>query len=101
MALVYGLPAPTKEDVELILKFGDVCRTASNTQTTHLVIHCLAGVSRSTAAAYAIFCMLLGPESEERAFVHLIKIRSCASPNRLVVKYADELLGRNGKMIKM
>ena len=100
MALVYGLPAPTKEDAELILEFGDMCRTASRTQATHLVIHCLAGVSRSTAAAYAIFCMLLGPGAEERAFSHLIKIRSCASPNRLIIKYADELLGRNGKMIK-
>ena len=101
MALLYGLPAPAKEAVELILEFGDMCRTASRTQAVHLVIHCLAGVSRSTAAAYAIFCMLLSPGAEERAFAHLIKIRPCASPNKLIVKYADELLGRNGKMIKM
>ncbi|MFA7173901.1 MAG: protein-tyrosine-phosphatase [Kiritimatiellia bacterium] len=99
MAAIFGATPPAKRDAELILELGDTCLTTSRTCNTHLLIHCLAGVSRSTAAAYAIICKLLGPGSEEVAFEHLLDIRPCASPNRLVVKYADQLLNRKGAMI--
>jgi predicted protein tyrosine phosphatase len=100
VAKIFGLEPPGKNDVELILEFGKICRESSRNDTTHLVIHCLAGVSRSPGAAYAIICMLLGPGSEKAAFDHLLKIRSCASPNRLMVQYADQILRRNGAMIE-
>lgn len=100
MAALFGLTPPAKDDVELILEFGEMCLASSQTTKTHLLIHCLAGVSRSTAAAYTIICKLLGPGREEAAFDLLLKIRPCASPNRLIVKYADQLLERKGAMIK-
>ena len=40
--------APTREDVERLLVFG---RQVSETPEAHLLVHCRAGVSRSTAAA--------------------------------------------------
>ncbi len=100
MAAAFGLAPPGKNDVKLILEFGKMCLESSRTAETHLVIHCLAGISRSPAAAYAILCLLLGPGCEQAAFAHLMEIRPCASPNRLVVKYADAILGRNRKMIE-
>jgi len=100
MAKIFGLDPPGKNDVKLILEFGKMCLESSRNCETHLVIHCLAGVSRSPGAAYAIMCMLLGPGHEQAAFDHLMNIRSCASPNRMIVKYADQILGRNGAMIQ-
>jgi len=99
MAVLFGLEPPGKNDLRLILEFGTLCRENSRSRETHLVIHCLAGVSRSPAAAYAILCLLGGPGCEQTAFEHLMVLRPCASPNRLMVKYADSLLGRHGRMI--
>ena len=99
MAVAFGLVAPQRLDVEEILEFGNECLAASHKGGVHLVIHCLAGVSRSPAAAYAIMCMLNGAGCERTAFEYLMHIRHCAAPNRLIVKYADELLGRQGAMI--
>ncbi|MDD2597724.1 MAG: protein-tyrosine-phosphatase [Kiritimatiellae bacterium] len=100
MAAIFGATPPAKKDVALILELSEMCLANSRTCDTHLLIHCLAGVSRSTAAAYAIICKLLGPGYEEAAFEYLLNIRPCASPNRLVVKYADQLLNRKGAMVK-
>lgn len=64
-----------------------------------LVMHCYAGISRSTASAFAAVCAL-NPERDE--FVIARKIREAspiASPNRLIVSLADKMLGRNGRML--
>ena len=50
--------APTREDVERLLVFG---REVSETAEAHLLVHCRAGVSRSTAAA-ALILMQANPE---------------------------------------
>jgi predicted protein tyrosine phosphatase len=50
--------APTREDVERLLVFG---REVSETPEAHLLVHCRAGVSRSTAAA-ALILMQANPE---------------------------------------
>jgi len=99
MAFAFGLVPPQRLDVEEILEFGNECLKASRVGGVHLVIHCLAGVSRSPAAAYAIMCMLDGAGCEQAAFEHLMHIRPCAVPNRLIVKYADAILGRQGAML--
>ncbi len=64
-----------------------------------IVIHCFAGVSRSTAAAFIIACAL-EPTRSEREIAQLIRARSpTATPNRLMVELADRILGRSGRMI--
>ena len=65
-----------------------------------LVIHCYAGVSRSTAAAFIAAC-LLDETRSEMAIAREIRARSpTATPNPLMVKIADRLLGRNGRMVE-
>ena len=65
-----------------------------------LLIHCYAGVSRSTALAYAILVDRHGHDGDEaRLLERLLEIRPQACPNRLVVRHADALLGRRGRMI--
>lgn len=63
-----------------------------------LVIHCYAGISRSTAAAYAVACALRPSHSEADLAGELRRLAPSATPNRLFVEIADRLLGRQGRM---
>jgi predicted protein tyrosine phosphatase len=63
-----------------------------------MVIHCFAGVSRSTAAAYIAACALK-PDGDEFAIARAIRAASpTASPNPHLVALADDALGRRGRM---
>ena len=64
-----------------------------------MVIHCYAGVSRSTAAALITACAL-NPDRSEKDVATLIRARSpTATPNLRLVAEADDLLGRRGAML--
>src|SRR5271156_1273365 len=64
-----------------------------------LVVHCFAGISRSTASAYASVCAL-NPHRAERSIAEALRRASpTATPNIRIVSLADRLLGRQGRMI--
>ncbi|HWE06328.1 MAG TPA: hypothetical protein VG274_06440 [Rhizomicrobium sp.] len=64
-----------------------------------MVIHCYAGVSRSTAAAFIAACAL-APEYPEQVFATRIRCASpTATPNARLVALADVTLDRKGRMI--
>jgi predicted protein tyrosine phosphatase len=64
-----------------------------------MVVHCYAGISRSTAGAYVAACAL-NPARSELAIAQAIRRASAtASPNARLVALADHALGRNGRMI--
>jgi len=63
------------------------------------IIHCQAGISRSTAAATIFYAVLLGEGREDEAIARVIAAREFAMPNRRMIRLADELLGRGGKLI--
>ncbi len=68
-------------------------------QTQPLVIHCYAGISRSTAAAFIALCVVR-PERDERAIAQALRRASpLATPNARLVAIADRLLGRDGRMV--
>ncbi len=63
-----------------------------------LLIHCYAGVSRSTAAAFAALCAL-DPATPETTHAATLRAASpTATPNALIVALADDVLGRAGRM---
>ena len=65
-----------------------------------MIVHCWAGVSRSMAAAFTLLCERSAP-GREREIAQAIRARAPhASPNRLLVRFADEALGRDGAMIE-
>lgn len=64
-----------------------------------MLIHCFAGISRSTAAAYIAACAMAPHRSEEAIAWALRKASPTATPNALLVKHADDLLGREGRMV--
>jgi predicted protein tyrosine phosphatase len=64
-----------------------------------LVVHCFAGISRSTASAYAAVCAL-NPDRDEEAIAQALRRASpTATPNIRIVSLADQFLGRDGRMI--
>ena len=64
-----------------------------------MIVHCWAGISRSTAAAFPALCAI-NPHACERAIAtRLRQATPTAQPNRLMVEIADRTLGRNGRML--
>ena len=68
-------------------------------RTSPILVHCWAGISRSTAAAYILLCDLHGAGHEARIANALRFHVPYAQPNRLMIRHADHLLARNGRMI--
>ena len=90
-----GFVAPSAEHVEQVLSF-----VRSWDRGAPLVIHCYAGVSRSTASAFAAACAL-NPHRDEMTIARQIRAASpIANPNRLIVSLADKALGRDGRMLR-
>jgi predicted protein tyrosine phosphatase len=88
-----GLAVATEEQVERALKFARDNREAA------LLVHCFHGVGRSAAIALAMFAERLDPGCELEAVAQLIAIRPQATPNLVVIRHADRLLGREGRLI--
>src|ERR1017187_6713193 len=76
-----GYTVPAQEHVERLIDFvGQWDRAAP------MVVHCYAGISRSTAGAYVAACAL-NPARDEQ-------------PNVAIVSIADRLLKRQGRMVR-
>jgi predicted protein tyrosine phosphatase len=89
-----GYVAPCEEHVAKLIAFA-----RGWDRSTPLVVHCYAGISRSTAAAFVTACAL-NPGRMELQIAQALRQRShTASPNRRIVSIADGLLGRNGRMV--
>ena len=65
-----------------------------------LVVHCYAGISRSTAGAFTAACALR-PDRDEATIAQALRRASpTATPNLLIVSLADRALGRDGRMVR-
>jgi predicted protein tyrosine phosphatase len=64
-----------------------------------LIVHCYAGISRSTASAYASVCAL-NPHRDEATIAQALRRASpTATPNIRIVSLADRMLARDGRMV--
>jgi predicted protein tyrosine phosphatase len=90
-----GYTVPAVEHVERLIDFvGGWDRAAP------MVVHCFAGISRSTAGAYVAACAL-NPQRDELQIAQAIRRASrTAQPNARIVSIADRLLKRNGRMMR-
>src|SRR6266852_2846463 len=92
---IEGFVAPCDTHIEQVLNF-----VRGWDRAAPLVVHCYAGISRSTASAFAAAC-LLNPHRDEISIARQIRAASpIASPNRLIVSLADKALGREGRMLR-
>lgn len=92
---VDGMSPPRSEDAERLVGF-----IAGWPRQSPLLIHCWAGISRSTASAFTALCMLRPEATEDDLAEELREAAPSASPNRLIVSMTDQLLGREGRMVK-
>jgi predicted protein tyrosine phosphatase len=84
-----GYTIPTQEHVEQLIEFAGRWDRA-----TPMVVHCFAGISRSTAGA-------LNPDRDEQQIAWEIRHASrTAQPNARIVSIADRLLKRDGRMVR-
>lgn len=89
-----GMTVPCEEHLEDLFRFVE-----GWDRSTPLVVHCWAGISRSTAAAYSALCALR-PDLDEAAVAERLRLRSPeATPNARLVALADDMLGRQGRMV--
>ena len=89
-----GYIAPGKAHVAELISF-----VRGWDRRTPLVVHCFAGISRSTASAYTAVCAL-NPQRGEHSIAQALRLASpTATPNSRIVSLADKLLGRDGRMI--
>jgi predicted protein tyrosine phosphatase len=90
-----GFVAPSDKHIAQVLNF-----VRGWDRSAPLVVHCYAGISRSTASAFAAVCAL-NPHRDEIAIARQIRKASpIAQPNRLIVSLADKALGRDGRMLR-
>lgn len=85
---------PAREHVESLLAFLDQRETGSST-----LVHCLAGVSRSMAAAMIALTREF-PGEEEHIARMMREAAPHANPNRLMIALADDCLGLGGRLVK-
>jgi predicted protein tyrosine phosphatase len=90
-----GYTVPGEEHVQRLIRFvGQWDRSAP------MVVHCFAGISRSTAGAFVAACAL-NPQRDELEIAWDIRRASrTAQPNSAIVTIADRLLQRNGRMVR-
>jgi predicted protein tyrosine phosphatase len=90
-----GYTVPAQEHVERLIDFvGHWDRAAP------MVVHCWAGISRSTAGAYVAACALNPSRDEQQIAWNIRRASRTAQPNVAIVSIADRLLRRQGRMVR-
>jgi len=85
---------PGEDHVRCLLAFAGTWD-----QQRPMLIHCWAGISRSTAAAFITLCSLRPERNEAALALALREASPSATPNARLVAVADDILGRNGRMV--
>ncbi|MEM6603096.1 MAG: tyrosine protein phosphatase [Pseudomonadota bacterium] len=89
-----GLTPPGREHMMMLIDF-----LLRHDWQHNILIHCLMGVSRSTAAAYIM--LNLHYEGRELEIAQYLRAKiPHAHPNTKLIEHADAILGREGRMIK-
>ena len=89
-----GLREATRADIAALIAFGQ-----GWDGTAPLLVHCQMGVSRSTAAALVLAASARPGLPEAAIAAALRRAAPCATPNPLMTGLADDLLGRDGRLI--
>ena len=90
-----GMVAPAEEHVRELIGF-----VGGWDQKNPIVVHCFAGISRSTAAAFITLCAVK-PERDEHDIARRLRAASpYAFPNARLIAFADRVLERDGRMVR-
>ena len=87
--------APGAQDAERLIRFVETWD-----RSAPMLIHCWAGISRSTASAFITACVH-NPSTDEGEIAEALRAASpTAFPNPRLIAHADAMLGRNGRMAR-
>ena len=93
-----GRVPPSKDDVARLLAFGrDLMAEPRN--DADLLVHCHAGISRSTASMALVLAQALPALSAREVMREIVRIRPKAWPNLRIIEIGDGLLSRNGEIV--
>ena len=95
---IAGTMPPREEHVAGLLAFGQDLM-AEPPPEAHLLVHCHAGVSRSTASMALVLAQGLPDAGADQVFGEVLRIRPQAWPNLRIVEMGDALLGRGGALV--
>lgn len=93
-------PSDTSHFPDIIESLFETIRPAIESPRTRILVHCHAGVSRSTAFAYAMIAHRAGPGLEEQAFGAFLSIVNKPWPNRRIVEILDRKWKREGALLR-
>lgn len=89
-----GLILPSADLVHQLLAFGRAWDASAP-----MIVHCWAGISRSSASAFILACDR-SPDADERLIaMRMRRAAKHAYPNRKIIALADDILGRRGRMV--
>jgi predicted protein tyrosine phosphatase len=92
-----GLVSPQADHLRLLLQFGRAARSSELPGV--FVVHCHAGVSRSTAAALLLFAQAQRIPDAQLAIRDLLEAQPNAWPNLRMVEIGDQLLNQGGSLV--
>lgn len=94
-----GVLPPERSHIEALLEFGaGLAAVDDDDPLRHLLVHCHAGISRSTASMATLLAEARREMDEDAIFAHIRAIRPQAWPNSRMIGFADDLLGRGGRL---
>jgi predicted protein tyrosine phosphatase len=85
---------PELSHLQQVLEF-----TKDLTTDDRLLVHCLAGISRSTSIAIGILIQH-GMDYRE-AFERVETVRACLIPNRMFIQHIDDHFSLNGQLVAL
>jgi len=83
------------EQVRQVLEFGRDLPVEHG----HLLVHCHAGISRSTAFTILLLAQALPDVPADEIVAEVVRIRSKTWPNLRIIEIGDALLGRKGTLV--
>jgi predicted protein tyrosine phosphatase len=89
-----GYVLPHSRDIESLLEFGRDLGPQS-----HVLIHCHAGQSRSTASAALLIAQARPDLPPGPIYAGIVRARPRAWPNLRIIELGDALLGRGGALV--
>lgn len=93
-----GMVAPQRDDIDRLLRFGS--SLAHSRSARGLLVHCHAGLSRSTAAAVLLLAQARPDRSPEAAVSEMLELKPKAWPNLRMIELGDQLLVCEGRLVR-